>query len=117
MSNPNGHSGCRKLTERRLERGCEQASCVLGPIAPQRFGGEREHAVADDGDLDGAELEAVEAGLRLFARFGRMGDGGGGQCGGPDRGGAGTQEGPAVEHEHFCSPFFASGHPKNKPGY
>ena len=35
---------------RRLERGCEQASCVLGPIAPQRFGRERERAVADDGE-------------------------------------------------------------------
>src|SRR2546428_409065 len=46
---------------RRLERGCEQASCVLGPVAPQRFGWECERAVADDGDLDGAELEAVEA--------------------------------------------------------
>src|SRR3984957_5169883 len=49
---------------RRLESGCEQASCALGPIAPQRFGWERERAVADDGDLDGAELEAVEARLR-----------------------------------------------------
>jgi hypothetical protein len=29
---------------------------VLGPIAEQRFGRELEHAVADDGDLDGAEL-------------------------------------------------------------
>jgi hypothetical protein len=52
---------------RRLERGREQASCVLGPIAPQRFGRECERAVADDGDLDGAELEAVEARLRLLA--------------------------------------------------
>ena len=43
---------------RRLERGCEKASCVLGPVAPQRFGRERGRAVADDGDLDGAELEA-----------------------------------------------------------
>ena len=41
---------------RRLERGCQQASCVLGPIAEQRFGRELEHAVADNGDLDGAEL-------------------------------------------------------------
>jgi len=32
---------------RWLERGCEQASCVVGPIAPQRFGRERERAVAD----------------------------------------------------------------------
>jgi hypothetical protein len=30
---------------RRLECGCEQASCVLGPVAPQRFGWERERAV------------------------------------------------------------------------
>ena len=58
---------------RRVERGCEQASCVLGPIAPRRFRLERERAVADDGDLDGAELEAVEARLRPLARFGRMG--------------------------------------------
>src|SRR5208282_3537265 len=62
---------------RRVERGCEQASCVLGPIAPQRFSRERERAVADDGDLYGAELEAVEARLRLLARFGRMGEGSG----------------------------------------
>src|SRR6202043_2826330 len=65
---------------RRLESGCEQASCVLGPIAPQRFSRERERAVADDGDLYGAELEAVEARLRLLARFGRMGEGSGGDC-------------------------------------
>ncbi|MEH2566633.1 hypothetical protein V1289_006260 [Bradyrhizobium sp. AZCC 2289] len=86
----------------RLESGCEQASCVLGPIAPQRFGRECERAVADDGDLDGAELEAVEAGLRLLARLGRTGEGegGGGECGGPDGGRAGTQERPAVEREH-----------------
>ena len=57
---------------RRLESGCEQASCVLGPIAPQRFGWERERAVADDGDLDGTELEAVEARLRPLACLGRM---------------------------------------------
>ena len=56
----------------RLKRGGEQASCVLGPIEPQRFGGERDRAVADDGDLNGAELEAVEARLRLLARLGRM---------------------------------------------
>jgi len=55
---------------RRLESGCEQASCVLGPVAPQRFGWECERAVADDGDLDGAELEAVEARLRPLARLG-----------------------------------------------
>ena len=50
----------------------------LGPIAPQRFGRECERAVADHGDLDGAELEAVEARLRPLARLGRMGQGGGG---------------------------------------
>src|SRR5258707_5635773 len=84
-----------------------RASCVLGPIAPQRFGRERERAVADDGDLDGAELEAVEARLRPLARLGRISQGGdgGGECSGPDGGRAGTQEHPAVEHEHVCSPF------------
>ena len=94
-------------TARWLERGCEQASCVLRPIAPQRFGRERERAVADDGDLDGAELEAVEARLRPLARLGRMGQGGGGggECSCPDGGRAGTQEHPAVEHEHVCSPL------------
>src|SRR6202023_2461682 len=90
----------------RLESGCEQASCVLGPIAPERFGRERERAVADDGDLYGAELEAVEARLRPLARLGRMGGGGGGgECSGPDGGRSGTQEHPAVEHEHVCSPW------------
>ena len=95
---------------RRVERGCEQASCVLGPIAPQRFGRERERAVADDGDLDSAELEAVEARLRPRARLGRMGEGGagGGECGGPGGGRAGTQERPAIEHEHVCSPLRAA---------
>jgi hypothetical protein len=34
-----------------------------------------------------------------------MGEGGGGECGGPDGGRAGTQERPAVEHEHVCSPL------------
>src|SRR6202043_2999450 len=93
---------------RRLESGCEQASCVLGPVAPQRFGRERERAVAHDGDLDGAELEAVEARLRPPARLGRTGQGGGdgGECSGPDGGRAGTQERPAVEHEHVSSPSF-----------
>ena len=61
-----------------MERGREQASCVLGPIAPRRFRRERERAVADDGDLDGAELEAVEPRLRPLARFGRMGEDSGG---------------------------------------
>src|ERR1700733_11042348 len=91
-----------------LKCGCEQTSCVLGPIAPQRFGRECEGAVADDGDLDGAELEAVKAGLRLLALSGRMseGGGGGGECGGPDGGRAGTQECAAVEHEHVSSPSF-----------
>jgi hypothetical protein len=58
---------------RLLERGCEQASCVVGPVAPQRFGWECQRAVADDGDLDSAELEAVEARLRLLAHLGRTG--------------------------------------------
>jgi hypothetical protein len=62
---------------RRLESRFEQASCVVGPVAPQRFGWERERAVADDGDLDGAELDAVETRLRLVARLGRTGEGGG----------------------------------------
>jgi hypothetical protein len=35
-----------------------------------------------------------------------QGGGGGGECSGPDGGGAGTQERPAVEHEHVCSPLF-----------
>jgi hypothetical protein len=52
------------------------ASCVLGPIAPQRFGRERERAVADDSDLDGAEHEAVEARLGLLAHLGRTGESG-----------------------------------------
>src|ERR1700733_721695 len=92
---------------RWLERGCEQASCVLGLIEPQRFGRERECAVADDGYLDGAKLEAVKAGLRPFACLRRMGEGGdvGGECGGPDGGRAGTQKHPAVEHRHVYSPL------------
>jgi hypothetical protein len=61
---------------RRLESGCEQASCVLGSVAPQRFGWECERTVADDCDLDGAELEAVEARLRLLAHLGRTGESG-----------------------------------------
>src|SRR6266404_2345066 len=98
------------MRARSLERGCEQASCVVGPIAPQRFGGERERAVADHGDLYGAELEAVEARLPPLARLGRTGEGGGGggECGGPDGGRAGTQEHPAVEHKHVCSPFLVA---------
>jgi hypothetical protein len=90
---------------RRLERGCEQASCVHGAVAPQRFGGERERSVAYNGDLDGAELEAVEARLRLLALLGCTGEGRG--FGGPDGdgSGAGTQECPAIEHEHVCSPL------------
>jgi len=39
-----------------LDRGCEQASCVLSPIAQQRFGRERGRAVAETDDLDGASL-------------------------------------------------------------
>jgi hypothetical protein len=91
---------------RRVERGCEQASCVLGPIAPRRFRRERERAVADDGDLDGAELEAVEARLRPLARFGRMGEGSGG-----DRscrtGKQGRREKASVHH-HGSLPFITS---------
>ena len=66
-----------------------------------------ERTVANDGDLDGAKLEAVEARLRSLARLGRMGQGGsgGGECSGPDGGRAGTQEHPTVEHEHVCSPL------------
>ena len=77
---------------RWLERGCEQAFRVLGPIAPQRFGRERERTVADDGALDGAELEAVETWLRPLARLERMSQGGdgGGECSGSDGSGAGT---------------------------
>jgi hypothetical protein len=100
---------------RRLERGYEQTSCVIGPVAPQRFGGECERAVADDGDLDGAELEAVEPSLRL-AQLGRVGECGGGERSGPDSGRAATQEHPTVEHEHVRSPLFdALGRSKNKP--
>ena len=46
--------------------------------SPHAFGRERERAVADDGDLDAAELEAVETRLRSLARLGRTGQGGGG---------------------------------------
>ncbi len=84
-----------------------------------RFGRERERAVADDGDLYGAELEAVEARLRMLAHLGRMGQGGScrGECGGPEGGRAGTQERPAVEHEHVCSPSFDVWSFENKRRY
>jgi hypothetical protein len=55
----------------RLECRCEEVFCVLGPIATQLFGRECDEAVADDSDLDGAELEAVEAGLRRLGAHGR----------------------------------------------
>src|SRR5258708_9331208 len=71
--------------------------------SPQRFSRERERAVADDGDLYGAELEAVEARLRLIAHLGRTGEGGGGERGGCNRRRPSTQERPAI-HEHVCSP-------------
>src|SRR5258707_8855630 len=73
--------------------------------SPQRFSRERERAVADDGDLYGAELEAVEARLRLIAHLGRTGEGGGGERGGCNRRRPSTQERPAI-HEHVCSPSF-----------
>jgi hypothetical protein len=91
----------------RLKRGCEQTSRIIGPVAPQRFGREGERAVADDGDLDGAELEAVEARLHLLARLERMGPGGAGgrKRSGANGGRASAQEHSAVEHEHVCSPL------------
>ena len=76
-------------------------------IAEQRFGRELEHAVANDGDLDGAELEAVEAGLRPVDGSGRTSQGGdgGGKRSSPDGGRAGTEERSAVKLEHVCSPL------------
>jgi hypothetical protein len=62
---------------RRLEPGCEKASCVLGPIAPQGFGRERERAVTDDGDLNVPSLKREEPGCASPA-WGAWGGGGGG---------------------------------------
>jgi len=41
-----------------------------------------------------------------------QGGGGGGECRGPDGGRAGTQEHPAVEREHVCSPSFEPAAPE-----
>jgi hypothetical protein len=52
----------------------------------------------------------------VLAHLGRTGEGrgGGGECGGPDGGRAGTQEPPAVENEHVSSPSLTSGHSTDK---
>ena len=53
-----------------FERGCEQPSCVLGAIAPQRFGRERERAVADDGELEEPSLKRSKLGCARLAASG-----------------------------------------------
>jgi hypothetical protein len=78
------------------------------PIAPQRFGRKLQRTIADGGQLDGAELIAVEARLYPLDPLGRVGQGGntGNEHSGPESG-SGTQEHPAVEeaHAHGCSPL------------